>query len=79
MLVGKREYGTWKDGSSVYKDKAGYYVVAVNLKSVTEPEYKKYLKGWKPAKDESQLCFIKKRWTMCKGKAKGKGTRKTTN
>ena len=35
MLVGKREYGTWKDGSSVYKDKAGYYVVAVNLKSVT--------------------------------------------
>ena len=26
MLVGKKEYGTWKDGSSVYKDNKGYYV-----------------------------------------------------
>jgi hypothetical protein len=87
MLVGKREYGTWKDGSSVYKDNKGYYIVAVNVNSLTEPMYKKYLKGWKPLKDAEQLCFIKKRWTVCKSKAKGKGkkarrtrrTRRTTN
>ena len=63
MLVGKREYGTWKDGSSVYKDSKGYYILAAGLNT---PTYKKYLKSWKPKKDDEQLCFIKKRWTFCK-------------
>jgi hypothetical protein len=72
MLAGKREYGTWKDGSSIYKDGKGYYIVAAGL---TKPMYKKYLKNWKPEKDSPQLCFMNKRWTLCKRKKMNK-TRK---
>ena len=77
-LVGTKEFGTWKDGSSIYKDSKGYYIVAVNLnpKANEEPMYKKYLKGWKPAKNAEKLCFVKKRWTTCKKKKKNK-TRKS--
>jgi len=70
-LVGNKEYGTWKDGSSVYKDSKGYYIVAVNLEGM----YKKYLKNWKPAAETPLLCFIKKRWTSCEKKKVNK-TRK---
>ena len=73
-LVGKVEYGTWKNGSSVYKDSKGYYVVAVNA---TGPMYKKYLKGWKPEKNTEELCFVKKRWTFCK-KSKSKSKKNKT-
>jgi hypothetical protein len=65
MLAGKKEYGTWKDGSSIFKDSKGYYVVAASL---TKPMYKKYLKGWKPKKDAPQLCLVNKRWTECRKK-----------
>jgi hypothetical protein len=75
MLAGKKEYGTWKDGSSIYKDSKGYYIIAVNVKSLENPMYKKYLKGWKPSKEDSTLCLVKKRWTTCKKKGK-KGTRR---
>jgi len=71
MLVGKKEYGTWKDGSSVYKDSKGYYIVAAGLNT---PMYKKYLKSWKPKKGDEQLCFTKKRWTVCPPTS-GKGNR----
>jgi hypothetical protein len=67
MLVGKKEYGTWKDGSSVYKDSKGYYIVAVG---VNTPMYKKYLKGWKPPKNSEELCLVNKRWKTCKNKGK---------
>lgn len=76
MLIGKKEYGTWKDGSSIYKDTKGYYIVAVN--SMNGPEYKKYLKKWKPATNEPELCLVKKRWTKCKKKKINK-THKTKN
>ena len=66
-LVGKKEFGTWKDGSSIYKDSKGYYYVAVNAEGM----YKKYLKSWKPKKEE-ELCFVNKRWKTCKAKAKAK-------
>lgn len=68
MLIGKREYGTWKDGSSIYKDKKGYYIVAVNNKAKPNenPMYKKYLKKWSPTSKTNQLCFTKKRWAACK-------------
>jgi len=82
MLVGKKEYGTWKDGSSVYKDSKGYYIVAVNLNAPLNGEtmYKKYLKTWRPDKGDSQLCFIKKRWTTCKTKKhKKRKTQKIRN
>ena len=79
MLVGKKEYGTWKDGSSVYKDTKGYYVVAVGLNT---PMYKKYLKGWKPAANVPELCLVKRKWTECKKtkktkKSKARKERKT--
>jgi len=74
-LVGSKEFGTWKDGSSIYKDSKGYYIVAVNLnpKPGEDAMYKKYLKGWKPKNNNNkfQLCFTKKRWRPCK-----KSTRK---
>jgi hypothetical protein len=71
-LVGNREYGTWKDGSSVYKDTKGYYIVAVKLTDAdaANPMYKKYLKSWTPEKNSEQLCFRNKRWTACKNKTK---------
>lgn len=72
MLAGKKEYGTWKNGSSVYKDTKGYYVVAVGLNT---PMYKKYLKGWKPEANVPELCFVKRKWTVCK-KKKARKTRK---
>ena len=66
MLIGKKVYGSWKDGSDIYKDNKGYYIVAVN--SMNSPEYKKYLKKWKPNSNEGELCLVKKRWTKCKKK-----------
>jgi hypothetical protein len=42
MLVGKVEYGSWKDGSSIYKDSKGFYIVQYDNKR--QSEYKKYLK-----------------------------------
>ena len=76
MLVGKKEFGTWKDGSSIYKDSKGYYIVAFDPLAVPAKQmYKKYLKGWKPSKDTAKLCLVKKRWTLCK-KKKANKTRK---
>jgi hypothetical protein len=76
MVVGLREYGTYDNGASVYKDKKGFYIVDWNGKN----EYKKYLKHWKPMKPRSeQLCLVGKRWTLCKKNKKKnkKNTRKT--
>jgi len=42
-------YGSWKDGSDIYKEKKGYYTIQWNPK--TEMSYKKYLPtSWKPKK-----------------------------
>ena len=44
---GKIVYGSWKDGSDIYKDKKGYYIIQWNPK--TRLDYKKYLStSWKP-------------------------------
>ena len=41
-------YDSWKDGSDVYKDKNGFYIIQYNLK--TKSDYRKYLrKTWKPS------------------------------
>ena len=64
MLIGNIEYGTWKDGSSVYKDKVGFYIVDINEK---DENYKKYLKNWKPVGDN--LLYLDKTkgiWTTKK-------------
>jgi hypothetical protein len=68
MLVGKKEYGTYKDGSSVYKDSRGFYIVQYDPKKAEE--YKKYLKGWKEKK--ATLCLKNKRWRPCTRKNKSK-------
>lgn len=44
---GKVVYGSWNDGSDIYKGKQGYYIIQWNPK--TQMTYKKYLpKSWKP-------------------------------
>lgn len=43
---GKCVYGTWRDGSDIYKNKNGYYIVRYNKK--TKSDQIKYLKAWKP-------------------------------
>jgi hypothetical protein len=74
LKEGDKMYGSWRDGSSVFKDSKGYYIVAVNLKSKPgeSPLYRKYLKKWKPSKNDITECFIKKRWTRCNKNNKNK-------
>ena len=55
---GKEDFGTYKDGSSVFKDKNGYYIDEWdNDKQVI---YKKYLKSWKPVISDTRLILDKK-------------------
>ena len=68
MLVGNIEYGTWKDGSSIYKDSKGYYIVAIDNRN--GEEYKKYIKNWRPSQNV-QLLYLDKakhKWTAKKAK-----------
>jgi hypothetical protein len=47
-LVGKKVYGVYKDGSDIYKDRSGYYIVKWH-KRIMRP-YKKYINGkWTPS------------------------------
>jgi hypothetical protein len=68
----KIDYGTWKDGSSIFKNKTGYYIVQYN--NNTQKEYKKYLKNYKPPKNAELLYLDKKtkKWTSVKTKKKTK-------
>jgi len=50
---GKIIYGSWNDGSDIYKDTKGYYIIQWD--PVKETEYKKYLpKSWKPSPEEGE-------------------------
>ncbi len=73
------DFGTYKDGSSVYKDKHGYYIYQWDI--VKEVEYKKYLKNWKPSKSDTRLILDKKtkKWKIVKSKIpkKSKKTKKS--
>lgn len=69
MLVGNIEYGTWKDGSSIYKDIKGYYIVSIDNRN--GKEYKKYIKNWQPSHNV-QLLYLDKakhKWTAKKAKS----------
>ncbi len=68
-LVGSVVYGSWRDGSDVFKDKKGYYVVHLDTKE--DKFYKRYLKGFK-------VQFVHRRKTRKAKKAGGKKTRKTS-
>ena len=70
MKLGNIDYGSWKDGSSVFKDSKGYYIIQFNINK--GKEYKKYLKNWKPPRDSDVLYLdkTKKKWTSKKQKTK---------
>ena len=72
--VGKEDFGTWKDGSSIFKDKKGFYIVQWNPKK--NIEYKKYLNNWKPKPQEDRLVLIKNKWHIKKSKKKTRRNRK---
>jgi hypothetical protein len=65
-LTGNIEYGTYKDGSSVFKDKKGYYIIQSN----GSEEYKKYLKKWKNS--EKLLILKNGKWANKNTKRKSK-------
>jgi hypothetical protein len=69
MLTGTVEYGTYKDGSSVYKDNTGYYIIDISDNGKGE-EYKKYLKSWKPSETKLYLDKSKKKWSRNKPMSK---------
>lgn len=66
MNIGNIDYGSWKDGSSVFKDNKGYYILQFDINK--GEEYKKYLKKWKPPRDSDVLYLdkAKKKWTKQK-------------
>lgn len=76
MLIGTVVYGSWKDGSDIYKDKKGYYVVQYDPKK--NEEYKKYLKGWKPDPDAPLLCLKNNRWKSCTIRKQKKSIKRKT-
>ena len=70
------DYGTYKNGSSVYKDKLGYYIYQWD--TFKEVEYKKYLNNWKPRNSDTRLILDKKKWKIVKKKPnKSKKTKKS--
>ena len=64
MKPGKIVYGSWKDGSDIYKDSKGYYVIQWNPK--TGNDFKKHLpKRWKPAANTRRICRSAKKVVFC--------------
>ena len=69
---GKIVYDSWKDGSDLYKDQKGYYILLWNPKIEKYTTYKKYLaKSWKPTHYESKKS-TKKKSTKIKSTKKNK-------
>lgn len=55
----RKVYNSWKDGSDVYKDKYGFYILKYNKKS--NGEFRKYLrKSWKPSSNITKTKSVKK-------------------
>jgi len=57
-------YGSWNDGSDIYKDSKGYFVMQWNVEK--EADYKKYLPTWKPAANAPKMRFDtkKQKWKL---------------
>ena len=72
--IGKEDFGTWKDGSSIFKDKKGFYIVQWNPKK--NMEYKKYLNNWKPKPQKDRLVLIKNKWHIKKLKRRTRRNKK---
>ena len=58
-LLGKKVYGLYKDGSDIYKDRTGYYIVQWNKRTMRP--YKKHIKGFKPNLSRKTRKVSKKR------------------
>lgn len=71
--IGNQEFGSWKDGSSIFKDSKGYYIIQWN--PTKNEEYKKYLPNWKPKQSENKL-VLKNKWLVTKSKKKNANTKK---
>ncbi len=54
--MGKAVYGSWNDGSDIYKDKKGFFIMQWDWDA--EKEYKKYLPGFKPS---GSIAYIRTR------------------
>ena len=73
MPIKSKVYGSWKDGSDIYKDKEGYYIYQWSAK---KDIYKKYLaKSWDP----KQIEVKNKRKTKKSIKKTKKSIKKTKN
>lgn len=69
--IGNQDFGTWKDGSSIFKDRKGYYIIQWNPKK--NQEYKKYLPNWKHKQSKNKLVLKNNKWVIKKSKNKTKG------
>lgn len=78
MRPGNVIYGSWKDGSDIYKDSKGYYIIQWNPK--TGDDFKKYVpKSWKPDANTRPICRTPKKMVFCntlKNKKKNNKTKK---
>jgi hypothetical protein len=70
MKPGSKVYGSWKDGSDIYKDSKGFYIIQWDP---VKGEFKKYLpKSWKPAANTELICRTAKKMKPCATKKQKK-------
>lgn len=67
-------YGSWKDGSDIYKDRTGYFIIQWNPQN--SKFYKKYLKDYTP---NPENIFRQKRKQTKKKRSSVRKTRKQDN
>jgi hypothetical protein len=77
----KAVYGSWNDGSDIYKDKKGFYVEIFksNADLKAYKLTKKYLPGFKPTPQnelEKELALIRKRTRKMRSKKRKTAKRK---
>ncbi len=76
MKPGSKVYGSWKDGSDIYKDSKGFYIIQWDP---IKGEFKKYLpKSWKPASNADLICRTNKKMKSCNTLKKKKTKKRTT-
>ena len=76
-MAKSKVYGSWKDGSDIYKDKEGYYVYQWSAK---KDIYKKYLsKSWEPKQTEVKNKKTKRKTKKSIKKSKNKSQKSIWN
>jgi hypothetical protein len=75
MKPGSIIYGSWKDGSDIYRDSKGYYIIQWDP---TKGEFKKYLaNSCKPIVNTELLCRTSKKVKLCNTHKNKKSKKKT--